>query len=202
MTYIPPCIWIDIETTGLNPELDQILEIGAIATGEDFKELDRFQTVIRPDKLDIMSLPSVVYDMHKNNGLLDELRGGLDREEAQRSFLDWIDRAWKLHPPPDDQWEPMKPTGNKLRNDAKLLASGSTIEFDVSFMRPFVGGRFWDGIFNYRLLNVSSVKEIVRRSHGEGMLYDSGTAKAHRAISDVEDSLAELHHYLELMGAA
>lgn len=167
-------VWIDTETTGLNPDVDEMLEIACIVTDGDLNPVDEgFSVVIKPVTGAIASMSDFVYRMHEANGLLGEIPYGAPLAHAETGVLDYIKYAGV--------------------ESFTAPLGGSSVGFDRSFIEQHMPDLA--KYLHYRTIDVSTVKELVRRWNPEG--YASAPAKTgnHRALGDIEDSIAELAHY-------
>lgn len=165
--------------TGLDLTKDALVEVACIVTEADLTELDEgFQIVIRPDDLSILdNMVEVVTKMHTESGLITEIPTGVTLAEAEEQLLTYI----KRHIP-----EPRKSP-----------LAGSSVYVDRGFLirdMPKV-----DAHLHYRLLDVSSVKEIVRRWYPRVYFGTPAKVGNHRALSDIKESIEELRFYRELI---
>lgn len=165
--------------TGLDLTKDALVEVACIVTEADLTELDEgFQIVIKPDDLAILdSMVDVVKQMHTDSGLITEIPSGVKLAEAEEQLLAYI----KSHIP-----EPRKSP-----------LAGSSVYVDRGFLirdMPKV-----DAHLHYRLLDVSSVKEIVRRWYPRVYFGTPAKVGNHRALSDIKESIEELRFYRELV---
>ncbi|MBM3691547.1 MAG: oligoribonuclease [Actinobacteria bacterium] len=172
-------VWIDCEMTGLDLTKDVLVEVACIVTEADLTELDEgFQVVIRPDDLSILDgMVEVVKQMHTDSGLITEIPNGIPLGLAEEQLLAYI----KSHIP-----EPRKSP-----------LAGSSVYVDRSFLirdMPRV-----DNHLHYRLLDVSSVKEIARRWYPRVYFGTPAKVGNHRALSDIKESIEELRFYRELI---
>ena len=172
-------VWIDCEMTGLDLIKDALVEVACIVTEADLTELDEgFQIVIKPDDLAVLdSMVDVVKQMHTDSGLISEIPSGVKLEEAEAQLLAYI----QSHIP-----EPRKSP-----------LAGSSVYVDRGFLirdMPKV-----DAHLHYRLLDVSSVKEIVRRWYPRVYFGTPAKVGNHRALSDIKESIEELRFYRELV---
>lgn len=201
----PPLVWIDVETTGLDPDEDAILELGLVATNGD---LERYagvvdlSIVIRPlGGLDVTKLPPAVVEMHSKNGLFAAIaneENTVDWQRAHTCVQGWLSRL---------RHEVYNP-GEEGFSEPRFLMAGSSVgQFD----RQFFARAFPDAMdeFAYRVLDVSTIKEVVRRFYGEDAVYtdadaerDGSPGKVHRVIPDIENSISELRYYLNYFKGA
>lgn len=169
-------VWLDIETTGLDPNEDNILEIGIIITNELLNELAHASFVCRPTMKSLHRLSPVVFEMHTKNGLLKEsLESSLQLEDIDALACSFIEENDALGSP----------------------CCGSTVHFDRSFLRSY--NLKLKDCFHYRNIDVSVLKNIAR-------IYDPETytsapipteeEKAHRVLGDLRVSIREFEHYL------
>ena len=167
-------VWIDCEMTGLDLEHDALIEVAALVTDSDLNILgDGVDVVIKPPAEALTQMKDLVRDMHTHSGLLNELEGGLDMEEAQRLVLEYI-REYAPEP-----------------NKAPL--AGNTVGTDRGFLARDMPEL--EGHLHYRVVDVSSIKELVRRWYPR--VYFQAPAKTgnHRALGDIKDSIEELKYY-------
>jgi oligoribonuclease len=172
-------VWIDCEMTGLDLTKDALVEVACIVTEADLTELDEgFQIVIKPDDLSVLdNMLEVVAKMHTESGLIHEIPTGASLAEAEEKLITYI----KSHIP-----EPRKSP-----------LAGSSVYVDRGFLirdMPKV-----DAHLHYRLLDVSSVKEIVRRWYPRVYFGTPAKVGNHRALSDIKESIEELRFYRELI---
>lgn len=177
-------LWVDLETTGLDPSDDFVLELGLMVTDLFLDPICHSSWVIRPSissaKIAMDSLrdrmnPQVL-DMHTKNRLLDEVeQQGIHTSEAEAAAVAWLDSVGYT-----ESVSPM---------------CGSTVSFDRSFLAldmPELHDRW-----TYRHLDVSSFKEAAQR--WAPAVYDSlpVPAKRHRVLPDLLDSVNEMKHYFD-----
>jgi oligoribonuclease len=169
-----PLVWIDCEMTGLDLEHDALVEIAALVTDDELNVLgDGVDVVIKPPDHSLETMPDVVRIMHTTSGLLDELATGVTLEEAESMVLAYV-REYV----PDAGKAPL--AGNSVATDRGFLAR------DL----PAV-----DAHLHYRIVDVSSIKELARRWYPR--VYFNAPAKngGHRALADIQESIAELRYY-------
>lgn len=167
-------VWMDCEMTGLDLERDALVEIACIVTDSDLTPLDEgFDVVIAPPAAALEGMEDVVVRMHTESGLLPLLADGVTLSEAQDELLDYL----ALHVP-----EPRK---------APL--AGSSVHVDRSFLArdmPAVLDQL-----HYRIIDVSSLKELVRRWYPRVYYASPDKRGGHRALADTLDSIRELRYY-------
>lgn len=176
--------FLDLETTGLETDRDDVLEVACLVTDDRLTEVARYHAVVMACR-EFYALPEAVRDMHAKSGLWDEANGPdakplllVDQELAK--FL--RDHAVKI----EDR-------GDRTTLSRPQLA-GNGIHFDRAFMRRCL--RRAEAELHYRQLDLTSVGEILRRFWPA--LHDDrpqSAESAHRAMPDVEESLAIARHY-------
>lgn len=162
--------WIDIETTGLEPTRDRILEIGVIVTDDDLEILHVLQEMrISCDHYTLSLMDAKVRQMHESSGLLEDLRYALPMAAVEQAVVRFI--------------EAIPSTG------ARVLA-GSSVHFDRSFLKaqmPKV-----DALFSHRHADCSALREFAHRWHPDLKAKEAEMmhpARAHRPLLDLMDSI-------------
>lgn len=168
-------VWIDCEMTGLDPRRDEVVEVAAIVTDGDLVELDEgVSVVVRPRDLAILdTMDDVVVRMHTESGLLTEIPSGVPVADAEQAVLDYVRR----HVP-----EPRR---------APL--AGSSVYVDRMFIARYLPDL--DAHLHYRLVDVSSIKELARRWYPRAYFNAPAKTGGHRALADIRESIAELRFY-------
>ena len=169
-------VWIDCEMTGLDIERDALIEIACLVTDGELNILDQGVDVIikpPPESLDQMS--DVVRTMHTTSGLLEELSEGVTVDEAQEAVLGYVRQHIK---------EPRKVPlcGNSIATDRWFIARDMP-ELDA-----------W---LHYRMVDVSSIKELARRWYPRVYFATPAKRGGHRALADITESVQELRYYRE-----
>lgn len=172
----PHFLFLDLETTGLDPEKCQVLEIAATATSQDLVELATFHCVLPHDTNELMMNPWC-HKQHSESGLLSEVAAEFSEMDMTRSYDGELAKFIRDHTPQND----------------KLRLAGSSIHFDRSFMVKHL----WLSLreLHYRMFDVSSFYET---SKWLGIEFPS-MPKAHRAMADVKNSLAIARFFRDKM---
>ncbi|GAB2934410.1 oligoribonuclease [Nonomuraea fastidiosa] len=167
-------VWIDCEMTGLDLSRDALVEVACVITDSELNQLDEgVDVVIKPPPESLEQMSDVVREMHTASGLLPELAGGVTLSEAESLVLDYIRR----HVP-----EPKK---------APLC--GNSIGTDRTFIARDMPGV--DAYLHYRMVDVSSIKELVRRWYPRVYFAAPEKQGGHRALADITESIRELRYY-------
>lgn len=168
-------VWVDIETTGLDPEKDLILELGIVVTDASLREDFAGSYVIRP-RNGLPALHPTVLEMHSKNGLLGELHDGRDA-----AIVDTVAAATVIA---------CGAKGGPI--------CGASAHFDQGFLKkqmPLLAA-----CFNHRVFDTSTLKlgELLRT----GAVEDDGHDPVHRALDDVRDSIQVARKLLGLAVAS
>jgi oligoribonuclease len=161
--------------TGLDLGKDALIEIAALVTDSELNVLgEGVDIVIHADEEALANMPDVVRKMHAHSGLTEEVRRStVTLEEAERQVLKYV----REHVP-----DP---------NDAPL--AGNSIATDRGFITRDMPGL--DGHLHYRMVDVSSIKELVRRWYPRIYYAKPEKGLAHRALADIKESIGELDYY-------
>ncbi|MFG2196179.1 oligoribonuclease [Streptomyces sp. NPDC048639] len=169
-------VWIDCEMTGLSLSSDALIEVAALVTDSELNVLgDGVDIVIRPPAESLATMPEVVRHMHTASGLLDELDGGTTLEDAEQQVLAYI----REHVPERGK-APL--CGNSVGTDRGFLAR------DMQTLEDYL---------HYRIVDVSSIKELARRWYPRAYFNSPEKNGNHRALADIRESIAELRYYRE-----
>ncbi len=167
-------VWIDLEMTGLSTENDEIVEIAAIVTEADLTEIDEgVSFVVKPGDKALENMDDFVTNMHTVSGLITEIPDGLSLSDAQEKVLAYI----KEHMP----------------EEGKGLLAGSSVYVDRGFLAKYMPKI--DQYLHYRLIDVSSIKELSRRWYPKVYFNSPEKTGNHRALADIRESIAELRYY-------
>jgi oligoribonuclease len=168
-------VWIDCEMTGLNLQSDRLIEIAALVTDADLNVLGAgIDVVIHADDAALDGMVDVVAKMHGKSGLTDEVRASsIDLAAAEALVLDYI----RSHV--------------KQANTAPLC--GNSIATDRGFIARDMPTL--DDYLHYRMIDVSSIKELCRRWYPRIYFGQPEKGLAHRALADIHESIRELMYY-------
>jgi oligoribonuclease len=169
-------VWIDCEMTGLSLENDALIEVAALVTDFELNQLgDGVDLVIAPPAEALEQMDDFVRGMHTTSGLLDDLEKGVTLEDAQSQVLAYI-REWV----PEPRKAPLG--GNTVGTDRNFLAR------DMPELESHL---------HYRIIDVSSIKELARRWYPRAYFNAPAKSGGHRALADIRESIAELRYYRE-----
>ena len=169
-------VWIDCEMTGLDIERDALIEIACLVTDAEVNLLDEgVDLVIKPPAEALKAMPEVVREMHTASGLLAALPGGITVAEAQDIVLGYV--------------------SGHVGEARKVPLCGNSIATDRWFIARDMPEL--DAYLHYRMVDVSSIKELVRRWYPR--VYYASPVKhgGHRALADILESVQELRYYRE-----
>jgi len=168
-------VWIDCEMTGLDLRRDALIEIAVLVTDGDLTVLgEGVDVVIHADDEALAGMPEVVREMHARSGLTEAVRAStVTVAEAEQQALDYVRRYV-----PDPRSAPL--AGNSIATDRGFLSR------DMPAL---------DGHLHYRMVDVSSVKELARRWFPRVFYAKPEKGLAHRALADIRESIRELEYY-------
>jgi len=176
--FAGPLVWIDCEMTGLNPRKDKILEIAVLITNGNLDLVDDgIEFVIKTEKQDLDAMDEWCTNQHASSGLTEAcLKSPYTKEYVAEAVLAYVQK-----------WIPHHRTG---------ILAGNSVHADRSFLveeMPQVVN--W---LHYRLVDVSSIKELARRWYpSQRPPRDTFPKSAHRALDDIRGSIRELKWYRE-----
>uniref|UniRef100_A0AC35TWB9 Exonuclease domain-containing protein n=1 Tax=Rhabditophanes sp. KR3021 TaxID=114890 RepID=A0AC35TWB9_9BILA len=168
-------IWIDCEMTGLDPNLDVIVEISVLVTDSHLNVVDKGMTfLVKRDQGTLDNMSAWCKETFAKNGLLKDLETALyEIEEIEDKILEYL-----------NQW--CFPKTSPL--------AGNTVYMDRMFLKK--GMARLDDFMHYRIIDVSSFKEMCIRWYGKSF---AKTYLAHRSLSDILESIEELKFYRDTM---
>lgn len=166
-------LWVDLEMTGLDVNKDVIIEIAAEVTDFNFKTLASYEAVITQPQEILDGMDEWCQQQHSASGLLDRIAtSGQDEKEVIHQFVGFIKAQF---------------------GDEPAVLAGNSIHNDRNFIK-----KWWpevDALLHYRMLDVSSFKILMQSKYDE--TFDK--KEVHRAFDDIQASIAELQHYLEVL---
>jgi len=167
-------VWIDCEMTGLDLVNDALIEVAALVTDTELNVLgDGIDVVIRPPQEALDQMLDVVRTMHTTSGLLDELDAGTTMAAAEEMVLAYI-----------REYVPVA---------RKAPLAGNTVFVDRGFLARDMPTL--EAHMHYRIVDVSSIKELVRRWYPRVYFNSPVKSGGHRALSDIRESIEELKFY-------
>jgi oligoribonuclease len=168
-------VWIDCEMTGLDLRSDKLIEIAVLVTDAELNVLgDGVDVVIHADDAALSSMVDVVTEMHTRSGLIEEVRAStVDVAAAETMVLDYIREHVK-------QAKTAPLAGNSIATDRGFIAR------DMPAL---------DSFLHYRMIDVSSIKELCRRWYPRIYYGQPVKELAHRALADIHESIRELQYY-------
>lgn len=172
-------VWMDLEMTGLDHTSDVIVEIATLVTDDELNIVAEGPdlVVFQPDDV-LADMDPFVLDMHTKSGLLDQIKSStISLEEAGAATLAFI----REHAPVE-RTVPL--CGNSIGTDRRFLAA----------YLPEI-----EEHLHYRSVDVSSLKELIRRWYPEVLTQRGWKQGAHRALDDIRESVAELQLYRTLV---
>ncbi len=171
-------VWIDCEMTGLDLGRDALIEVAALVTDSDLNVLgDGVDVVIKPPEQALAEMPDVVRVMHTASGLLDELAAGLTMSEAEERVLAYV--------------------REQVPTPRRAPLAGNTVFVDRSYLARDMPEL--EAHMHYRIVDVSSIKELVRRWFPRAYYNAPPKNGGHRALADIKDSIQELKYYRDLV---
>ena len=175
-------VWIDCEMTGLDLGNDLLIEVAALVTDSELNILGNgVDVVIGATEAQLTRMPEVVRDMHASSGLTDEvLASTVTVREAEQQVLAYI-KEWV----PEAKKAPL--CGNSIATDRGFLTR------DMPEL---------DGWLHYRMVDVSSIKELARRWYPRAYYQSPKKGGGHRALADIRESVTELRYYRQAIMVA
>lgn len=166
--------WVDMEMTGLDVQKEVIIEVAAIVTDLNFKELETFETVVKQPQKYLDAMDAWNTEHHKKSGLTAKVPNGMEPDQVEAKLIDMVKKHW-----PDPKERPVL-AGNSIMQD-----------------RLFIDKYFTDLAprLHYRMVDVSSWKVIINNK----FKYVYHKANKHRALEDIRESIQELRHYCDKM---
>jgi oligoribonuclease len=168
-------VWIDCEMTGLDPATDVLVEIAVIVTDPELNPLDEgLDLVIATEPEKLAAMDDVVREMHTASGLLDAIRAASTTvEDAEAQVMTYVKRY--------------------VPERRKAPLCGNTIATDRTFIARYMPTL--DDHLHYRMIDVSSIKELARRWYPRAYYNAPAKNGGHRALADILESINELRYY-------
>jgi oligoribonuclease len=168
-------VWIDCEMTGLDLRSDKLIEIAALVTDADLNILgDGVDVVIHADDAALSSMIDVVAEMHTRSGLIDAVKASIvDLATAEAMVMDYV--------------------GKHIQQPKTAPLAGNSIATDRSFIARDMPTL--DSFLHYRMVDVSSIKELCRRWYPRIYYGQPAKGVTHRALADIRESIRELQFY-------
>lgn len=176
---IPPkndrLVWIDLEMTGLDPKRHVIVEVAALVTDAQLNIIgEGVDLVVHATEEELREMDGFVAEMHRSSGLIDQIRESeITLQDAENAVLALVEKhCEKDHPAP---------------------LAGNSIATDRTFIRQYMPRL--DAALHYRMVDVSSIKELARRWYPRAYYNQPTKGMAHRALADIVESIRELDYY-------
>lgn len=167
-------IWIDCEMTGLDPDIDELVEIAVVITDYSLTPVDDgIDAVIRASDTAMAQMGEFVKTMHETSGLLPEIPGGISLAETEKKVLDYF-------------------TSHGLQPGSCSLA-GNSVGTDRMFLRKYLPAVH--DFLHYRNVDVSTIKELSRQWYPKVFFNQPEKNGGHRAKADIFESIRELDYY-------
>lgn len=168
-------VWVDLEMTGLDPKRHVIVEVAALVTDAELNIIDEgVDLVVHATDAELAEMDDFVTEMHSGNGLLDDIKAStVSLAEAEDAVLALVAKHCNpAHPAP---------------------LAGNSIATDRTFIRAQMPRL--DAALHYRMIDVSTVKELSRRWFPKAYFNQPQKGMAHRALADIVESIRELDYY-------
>jgi len=167
-------VWVDLEMTGLDPDRHVIVEVAALVTDAELNILDDgIDLVVHATDAELAEMDDFVTEMHGSSGLTEQIKAStVTIEEAEEAVLGLVEKHCGEHRPP---------------------LAGNSIATDRMFIRAQMPRL--DAALHYRMIDVSTVKELTRRWFPRAYFNQPEKGMAHRALADIVESIRELDYY-------
>lgn len=168
-------MWIDLEMTGLDPHKNVIVEVAAIMTDADLNLISEgIDLVVHASEEELAAMNDYVRSMHNNSGLTAQIREStISIKEAEDAVLALLEQH-------SDPQHPVPLCGNSIATDR-------------SFIREYMPRL--DQALHYRMIDVSTIKELAHRWLPQAFYNKPQKGLAHRALADILESIEELDYY-------
>lgn len=177
---LPHLVWIDCEMTGLSLETDALVEIAVLVTDSELNVIgEGIDLVIHATEGQLAEMNDYVRKMHTDSGLINEIAGGIEIAAAEQQILAYLQSAGVAAGK-----SPL--AGNSVSVDRNFIAR------DMKQLAEFL---------HYRTIDVSTIKELSRRWYPKAYFAAPAKTGNHRALGDIQDSIAELAYYRQAVFA-
>jgi oligoribonuclease len=170
----PNLIWIDCEMTGLSLQSDALVEIAVLVTDSELNLIgEGIDLVIHATDSQLEGMSDFVREMHTNSGLITEIPHGITMAAAEAKIIAYLESASTIA--------------------GKSPLAGNSVGVDRAFIdrdMPLLSA-----YLHYRTIDVSSIKELARRWNPKAYFNAPAKTGNHRALGDIQDSIAELAYY-------
>ena len=168
-------IWIDLEMTGLDPEMERIIEVATLVTDSDLNLIAEGPNLIISQSKELLdSMDEWNQNQHGSSGLIQEvIKSDITEQIAEIETLDFI---------------------SKYVGEKASPMCGNTVSHDRRFLSKYMPRL--EAYFNYRHIDVWSFKEVAVRWMNEAQVYEK--KGSHRALGDIKESVEELRFYKKL----
>ena len=168
-------VWVDCEMTGLDLGRDVLVEVATLVTDADLNLVgEGVDVVIHAEERVLGGMVDIVRDMHEKSGLTDAVRAStVSLADAEDMVMSYVSTYVK-----EPRTAPL--CGNSIATDRSFLARDMP--------------RF-DSYLHYRMIDVSSIKELCRRWFPRAYFGQPAKGLAHRALADIQESIRELDYY-------
>ena len=167
-------VWIDCEMTGLDLAADALVEIAVVVTDSELNVLgEGIEVVIAPPAEALAQMNDFVRNMHTTSGLLEDLPDGVSLGDAEERVLEYL-REWIPEP-------------------GKAPLAGNSVGTDKAFLDRDMPALM--AHLHYRVIDVSSIKELARRWYPRVYFASPEKNGGHRALADILESIDELRYY-------
>ena len=170
----PPLVWIDMEMSGLDPDTDRILEIATLITDDDLRVIAKGpEIVIHQEDAVLARMDEWNRSHHGESGLTDRVRESeVTEREAETETLRFLEG----YCPPGE-----------------CPLAGNSVWQDRRFLKRYMTRL--DRYLHYRIVDVSTIKELARRWYPDRLQEATPKVSTHRAMDDIRESIQELRFY-------
>jgi len=166
---IKKLFWLDMEMTGLNPQICKIIEVAVIITDLNFEPIDKYERIVHQPKEIMDQMDDWCKKTHGESGLTEAVAKGTPQNEVEQELI---------------------ALGEKHFKKDKIVLCGNSIGHDKKFIDAHMS-KFSSNL-HYRIVDVSSFKSIFQGKYGITV----EKKERHRALDDIKESISELKHYL------